>query len=95
MFKCAQTKPRAQTVTPGYNPYTRNRGIERDSGRIEKFLKNENLVEFGDVIRESSSTAINKKRNNVSIVSNLLSDMTMEMFLMTVATLEAFLKYCS
>ena len=68
VFKCAQTKPRPQTLTPGYNPYMRNRGIEKDSGRIEKFLKNENLIQFGDAIREGSSTVINMKRSDVSTV---------------------------
>ena len=64
VFKCAQTKPRPQTLTPGYNPYTRNRGNERDSGRIEKFLKNEKMVHSGDARRESGSTIINTKRQN-------------------------------
>ena len=66
VFKCAQTKPRPQTLTPGYNPYTRNRGIERDTGGIEKFLKNEKLVALGDATRESSSINISRKRNHVS-----------------------------
>ena len=67
VFKCAQTKPRPQTLTPGYNPYTRNRGNERDSGRIEKFLKNEKMVHFGDAVRESGLTITISTRQNVSI----------------------------
>ncbi|XP_028415172.1 GATOR complex protein DEPDC5-like isoform X2 [Dendronephthya gigantea] len=48
VFKCAHTKPRPQTLTPGYNPYTRSRGIEIDDCRIERFLKKEKMVNYGD-----------------------------------------------
>ena len=67
VFKCAQTKPRPQTLTPGYNPYTRNRGIEH--GRIEKFLKNEKLIQFGDGVHDSSSTSLHRTISTVSLSS--------------------------
>ena len=70
VFKCAQTKPRPQTLMPGYNPYTRNRE-NRHPGEldgVDKFLKDEKLVSFDNVMRKSNSFAMSGKRNKVSLL---------------------------
>lgn len=64
VFKCAQTKPRPQILTPGNNPYTRNRGIEREDCRIERFLKKEKLIDCNDDNPAKNS----KKRIKVSMM---------------------------
>lgn len=72
VFKCAQTKPRPQTLLPGCNPYTPNKGIETDTARIEKFLAKENL-RSDSVEKRSSSVAASKKHDNVIVFHKRLN----------------------
>lgn len=67
VFKCAQTKPRPQTLTPGNNPWKRfDGGFEVDFTKVEKFLKKEKMVS------KSGSIEINGKRDNVSVIGEYL-----------------------
>ena len=70
VFKCAQTQPRPQIVTPGYNPFNPFRDNRKtgDTDMVEKFLEDENLTNNSDIIKsKSSSMLINNRRHQVSL----------------------------
>ena len=75
VFKCAQTKPRPQTVTSGCNPYTPFRETWKagDTDTVDKFLEDENMMNSANIHKSKSvSIAIEKKMTQVRALSFLV-----------------------